>query len=68
MDLNLLLSFQVFFADLTTEAVKSKKCKSFLNSNNFEDNERNPCLNNYSEKKERKTFSQHKNRLTAMII
>ena len=64
--LNLFLSS--FFADLTTEAVKSKKCKSFLNSNDFEDNERNPCFNNYSEKKERKTFSQHKNRLTAMII
>ena len=59
MDFNLFLSS--FFADLTTEAVKSKKCKSFLNLNDFEDkNERNPCFNNYSEKKKGKHFPRTK--------
>ena len=57
--LNLFLSS--FFADLTTEAVKSKKCKSFLNLNDFEDkNERNPCFKNYSEKKKGKHFPRTK--------
>ena len=49
----LLFSFHfMFFAELITKAVKIKKRKCFLNSNDFEDkNERNLCFNDYSEKK-----------------
>ena len=50
-----------FFADLTTEVVKSKKCKIFLISNVFEDkNERNTCFNNYSEKRKENIFPAQK--------
>ena len=61
MDFTLLVSFQFFFADLTTEAVKSKKCKSFPNSNDFEDKkERNPCFNNYLERRKENSFPAQK--------
>ena len=49
----------MFFAELITKAVKTKKRKCFLNSNDFEDkNERNPCFNSYSDKKKEKLTAQ----------
>ena len=67
MDFTLPFPF-MFFAELITKAVKIKKRKCFLNSNDFDKkNEHSPCLNSYSEKR-RKTFFPLKNRLTAMII
>ena len=58
----------MFFAELITKAVKIKKRKCFLNSNDFENkNESNPSLI-VTQKNERKTFFPLKTRLTAMII
>ena len=58
----------MFFAELIKKAVKIKKRKCFLNSNDFEDqNVHSSCFNGYSEK-ERKTFLPLKNCLTVMII
>ena len=40
--------------ELITKAVKIKKRKCFLNSNDSEDeNERNPCFNSYAEKRKK---------------
>ena len=40
--------------ELITKAVKIKKRKCFLNSNDSEDeNERNPCFNRYAEKRKK---------------
>ena len=49
----------MFFAELITKAVKNKKRKCFLNSNDFDNNnERNPCFNSYSEKRKKNIFSR----------
>ena len=56
MDFTHLLSFHVF-AELITKAVKIKKRKCFLNSNEFENkNESNPCFNSHSEKRKKNSF------------
>ena len=48
MDFTLPFPF-MFFAELITKAVKIKKRKCFLNSNDLENkNKRNPCFNSYS--------------------
>ena len=48
MDFTLPFPF-TFFAELITKAVKIKKHKCFLNSNDLENkNKRNPCFNSYS--------------------
>ena len=61
MDFTLFLSFHVIFAELITKAVKIKKRKCFLNSNDFEDkNERNPYFNSYSEKRKENVFPAQK--------
>ena len=49
------------FAELITKAAKIKKRKRFLTLNDFEDkNERNPCFNSYSEKREENVFPAQK--------
>ena len=60
MDFTLFFSF-FYFTGLIAKAVKIKKRKCFLNSNNFEDkNERNPCFNSYSEKRKENVFPAQK--------
>ena len=56
MDFTLPFPF-MFFAELITKAVKIKKRKCFLNSNDFENkNESNPCFNSHSEKRKKNIF------------
>ena len=51
----------MFFAELVKKAVKIKKRKWFLNSNDFDDqNEQNPCFNSYSEKRKKNIFPAQK--------
>ena len=67
MDFTLPFPF-TFFAELITKAVKIKKHKCFLNSNDLEIRiSATPALI-VTHKNERKTFFPLKNRLTAMII
>ena len=71
MDFTLIVSFTLLvfsFADLTTEAVKVKSVKVFqIRMISKITTNATPALI-ITQKKKRKTFSPHKNRLTAMII